>query len=73
MARIAGIQLDRAANGTIKKVTFDLKKHGEIINPILEKMGVIEEDEFEKKWSKGVTGDELRAKLHKRIEGWWGK
>ena len=66
MARIAGLQIDKANNGTIKKVTFDFKKHSDVLTPILENMGAIEDD-FEKKWRTGITADELKARVSKHI------
>ncbi|MHB8259798.1 MAG: thioredoxin domain-containing protein [Bacteroidia bacterium] len=68
MARVAGIQIDKATNGTIKKVTFDFKKHGEVLKPILENMGAIEEDDFEKKWREGITREELLKRVNKHID-----
>jgi hypothetical protein len=60
MARVAGIQFNKTPGGKIKSVTIDLKKHGEVINTLLEKLDAIEEDEFEKKWRKGgITVDRL--------------
>ncbi len=59
MARIAGIQIEKNAKGTPTHVRINLKKHGEKINPILEELGAIEEDEFERKWKTSITGDEV--------------
>jgi uncharacterized protein YaiE (UPF0345 family) len=63
MARIAGIQFNKTPSGKVKSVTFDLKKHGEVITPVLESLGAIEEDEFEKKWKQGgYTVQEAKAR-----------
>ena len=66
MARIAGIQIIRANNGTIKKVIFDYKKHEAVLKPILKNMGAIDDD-FEKKWRTGITGDVLKSNVAKHI------
>ena len=72
MARIAGIKVEKSVSGKIKAVTFNFKKHGELLNPILEELGVIEIDakreEFMKKFNNGITGDVLRKRVHAHIE-----
>lgn len=72
MARIAGITLNKTTSGKLKSVTIDLKKHGELMNPILEELGVIEVDlekeKFFKKFNSGITGDEVRRRVHEYIE-----
>ena len=74
MARIAGITTDKDPKGNIKKVTFDFKKHEVTLRPILEKLGAIEEDEFDKDFSEGTPIDEAFAKLRTTIRSWkWDK
>jgi hypothetical protein len=76
MARIAGIKLHKTPTGKLKAVTFDLKKHGNMINPYLEKIGIIEakeREEFEKKWKTGITGEEVKKKVIERIKKHWEK
>jgi hypothetical protein len=68
MARIAGIQFKDNAKGLHTHVIIDLKKHGEKLKPFLEEVGVVEEDEFEKKWKKGgYTVEEARKLLIDKI------
>lgn len=68
MARVAGIQFKDNARGLHTHVIIDLKKHGETLKPFLEKLGAVEEDEFEKKWAKGgYTVEESRKKMHEFI------
>ncbi len=74
MARIAGITTDKDPKGNIKKVTFDFKKHESDLRPILEKLGAIEEDEFEKKWKTGKPVEEVFERLEDKIRSWkWDK
>ncbi len=68
MARIAGVQFNKAPNGKVKSVTFDLKRHGEAIAPVLESLGANTEDEFDKEFKKGLTVEEARAIAHKHIK-----
>ncbi len=64
MARVAGVQVTKTNSGKLKSVTFDLKKHGDKINPILQELGIIVEDDFEVKWRKGgLTPEQLKEKL----------
>ena len=75
MARISGLSFEKYSNGSIKKVTFDYKKHSELLKPILETMGAVEEDEFDKRIKSGELYilDEARAETKRRIRLWWGK
>lgn len=69
MARIAGIQFKDNARGVHTHVLIDLKKHGELIMPLLQKIGAVEQDEFDKEWAEGgLTLEELRTSLHKKIK-----
>lgn len=64
MARVAGIQIEKYANGTLKTVTFDAKKYGEILKPILEDLGVIEDSRLQKKF---YSLDEAKTETKKRL------
>jgi predicted transcriptional regulator len=70
MAQIAGISTQKDNKGNILKVTFDLKKHGAEIMPILVKMGAVEEDDFEKEWRKAETVEESLGKLKAEMRSW---
>jgi hypothetical protein len=67
MARIAGIKIEKDAKGRPAYARFNLKKFPEALE-LLQKYGALEEDEFEKEWKRGITGDEVRKELHKHIE-----
>ena len=67
MARIAGIKLHKTPSGEIKSATIDMKKHGELLKPLLEKVGAVVEDDFDKRWKElqvtGYTVEEFRERL----------
>ena len=67
MANVAGIKFTKDAKNENRYVTIDLKKHGEIFNPVLTKVGALEDDEFEKKWKKGISEEEFWGKIEKTI------
>lgn len=69
--KTAGIKFDKYANGSIKSVTFNYKKHGEAIEPILKNLGAIEEDEFDKEFKEGLTPDELLNDVKAKMRKWW--
>ena len=71
MARIAGITTDKDPKGNIRKVTFDFKKHEVTLRPILEKLGAIEEDEFDRKCRTGIPIEEARKKSIQLVEEKW--
>ena len=58
MARIAGISTEKDLNGNIKNVTFDFKKYEVKLRPILEELGAIEEDAFDKDFREGTPAKE---------------
>lgn len=64
--KTAGIKFEKYANGSIKSVIFNYKKHGEAIKPLLQQMGAIEEEKY-------YTLDEARAETKKMIRKWWKK
>ena len=66
MAQVARIQIERDTKGQISYVRINVKKHPEFLLQ-LEKLGVLSEDEFEKKWNTGITDDELFGALHDKI------
>ena len=73
MARIAGISTQKDSKGNILKVTFDLKKHGAEIMPILVKIGAVEEDEFEKQWKEGIPADVFFEEWKNKIRTRWAE
>jgi hypothetical protein len=68
MAHIAGIQIEKDSKGRPAYARFNLKKHPEALE-LLNKIGAID-DEFEQEWKRGITGNQLREELHKRIDNW---
>jgi hypothetical protein len=68
MTRIAGIQIEKDSKGRPAYARFNLKKHPEVLE-LLIKVDALD-DEFEEEWKRGITGDQLRDALHKRIDNW---
>lgn len=62
MARIAGIATQKNTKGEITHVTIDVKKHREIITPVLEKLGVIEKSKFVSEWENAISIEEFRER-----------
>ena len=71
MPRIAGVAAQKNTKGEITHLTIDVKKHKEFVAPILAQLGVKEKTQFEKDWERGITPEELRQNLHKRIKELW--
>ena len=73
MQNISGIQFNNDSTGVVKQVTIDLQQHGNELQNFFEKVGASELDNnFEAKWEKGITGDELvkRVELHLKTLPW---
>ena len=64
MSEVSGIELEKDAAGNNSYVRIDLKKYGDMINPILTRLGVnlsdSNLDEFERDWNKGLSIEEFR-------------
>ena len=64
MSEVSGIELEKDAAGNNSYVRIDLKKYGDMINPILQRLGVnlsdSNLDEFERDWNKGLSIEEFR-------------
>ena len=64
MSEVSGIELEKDAAGNNSYVRIDLKKYGDMINPILQRLGVnlsdSNLDEFERDWTKGLSIEEFR-------------
>lgn len=64
MSEVSGIELEKDAAGNNSYVRIDLKKYGDMINPILKRLGVklsdSNLDEFERDWNRGLSIEEFR-------------
>ena len=64
MSEVSGIELEKDAAGNNSYVRIDLKKYGDMINPILQRLGEnlsdSNLDEFERDWNKGLSIEEFR-------------
>jgi hypothetical protein len=69
MKNISGIEFKRDPTGKAKSVTIDLQKHGEALQLFLENVGasIPEDDDFEKKWDEGISGEELVKRVHAHL------
>jgi hypothetical protein len=68
MARIAGIKIEKDAKGRPAYARFNLKKFPEALE-LLQKYGALEDDnDFEKEWERGISGEELMNRLKPRIK-----
>lgn len=74
--KVAGIKTEKYANGNIKSITFDYKKHEAKLKPVLEDIGFLkEDDEFERLWNNpsNLTAEQLAANVKKRLRAVWKK
>ena len=64
MSEVSGTELEKDAAGNNSYVRIDLKKYGDMINPILQRLGVnlsdSNLDEFERDCNKGLSIEEFR-------------
>ena len=73
MPRIAGVATQKNTKGEITHLTIDVKKHKDIVAPLMEQLAVKATSKFEDDWERGITLEEARANLHGRITELWKK
>jgi len=63
------------SKGNLQKGTIDVKKHKDLIAPVLEKAELEHSDDFESKWEDakriGCAPDELREDLLNHVRSLW--
>lgn len=67
MAEVAGIELEKDAAGNNSYVRIDLKRYGDMINPILKRLGVIEQTQFDKDWERAIDPETFRKEAKSRL------
>ena len=67
MSEVSGIELEKDAAGNNSYVRIDLKKYGDMINPILKQLGVIGQTQFDKDWERAGDIPERSENTIKRI------
>ena len=72
MENVSGIQFEKDIIGRNTHVRIDFKKYGEKIIPFFEEIGVVN-DKFEIDWQRGLTMEEAKQEMHKRIDSWQDK
>lgn len=73
MVEIDGVLTQINSKGEITHLTIDVEKHRNILAPLLDELKMSERIEFEAKWKKGISPDQMKENLHKRIEKLWVK
>lgn len=73
MIDIEGIETQTNQNGEITHLTLDVVKYKDILEPILEQLAHAKKEAFDKKWETGISPEQLKENLHKRIEAIWAK
>ncbi|MEO7312660.1 MAG: hypothetical protein ABIX01_19900 [Chitinophagaceae bacterium] len=75
MPRIAGVTTQKNTKGQITHITFNLKKHEEILTPVLKQLGVVQDKtKFQKDWNNGTPHHEVMDSLRDIATKWpWKK
>ncbi len=73
MAQIAGIKTQKNTKGEITHVTINIKKHKELITPVLEELGVLQKSKFMQEYEKGITIEESKKRVFAKIDSLWSK
>ena len=73
MPRIAGVATQKNTKGEITHLTIDVKKHKDIVAPLLAQLGVKTPSKFEEDWERGISLEEARKNSHDFIRKMWKK
>lgn len=73
MPRIAGVATQKNTKGEITHLTIDVKKHKDIVAPLLEQLGEKVKTKFDEDWERGITLEEARKNSHDFIRKMWKK
>ena len=73
MPRIAGVATQKNIKGEITHLTIDVKKHKDIVAPLMEQLTVKAKSKFEEDWERGITLEEARKNSHNFISKMWKK
>lgn len=73
MPRIAGIATQKNSKGELTHLTINVKKHKEMVAPLMMQLCPTEKTQFEKDWERGITIEEVRKKSHEFIRKMWKK
>ncbi len=73
MVNIAGVSTQTNKEGEITHVTFDMEKHKDTIEPLLQQLGMVEKTKFDKLREEGITIEESKARVIARVKTLWGK
>ncbi len=73
MAHIAGVKTQKNTKGEITYVTINVKKHKELITPVLQELGVLQKSKFMQEYEQGITIDESKKRVFAKIDDLWSK
>lgn len=73
MPRIAGVATQKNSKGEITHLTINVKRHKEVLAPLMLKLCPPEKTQFEKDWERGISIEEARKKSHEFIRKMWKK
>jgi BMFP domain-containing protein YqiC len=68
MTDIEGIETQTNQKGEITHLILDVVKYKDILEPIMNQLALSEKEQFDKKWKTGISPEQLKENLHKRIE-----
>ena len=73
MTQVAGIRFETDSKGVKRYVRIDLKKYGKEIEPFLQKLNLVNDEQFEHDWKQSLTPRQFKSQMHSRIKKWFDK
>ena len=68
MKDVAGVILNKNEEGKITHVTFDIDRHKDLIQPVLEQLGVVDKSKIRRDFENAMTAEQVRASAYKTID-----
>jgi hypothetical protein len=73
MPQVAGVTTKKNVKGEITHVTINVKKHKDIITPVLEEIGVLTKMTFEERFKKAHSVEEAKQMTLNHLRKIWKK
>jgi hypothetical protein len=68
MTELAGISVRKNEEGKVTHLIFEVDKHQDFLQPVLNNLGIIEKTKFRQDFDNAMTAEEVRTSIYKTID-----
>ncbi|GHT78237.1 hypothetical protein FACS189464_1350 [Bacteroidia bacterium] len=71
MEAVQGVTFEKDAAGNDRYIRIDMQRYAHLLQPFMIQLGIEKyPDDFEEAQASAISGDELRKRMHQRIDAW---